>query len=264
MSGINPDIFTAVCRLQVHFSDGLGNSKKIYGTGFWVKSDADNFFITNRHNIDPTLKLGSSTSFKLDKVYLQMRRMIGKSMLPEADFFRIEDVDRSVVVHSTSDVVAFKNPKIKCDGYGFNWFSKNEIADSDYLCKLVLPMDIASFIGYPGLKGKDWWDQQWQLGVARVVNIASNPAFSFTNPGIKTSDVALVSGLSFSGSSGSPVILHQKGFKATPPMQVMGYVEPKLIGIMSGHWWGEEDSENIFFHSGLSYFTRSTSILELL
>ena len=143
-------------------------------------------------------------------------------------------------------------------------FLKNEIADADYLQKLVQPMYIASFIGYPGLKGKQWWDQQWQIGVARVINIASNPGIPFTNESIKTSNVALASGLSFSRSSGSPVILHQKGFKVAPPMQATGFFEPKLIGIMSGHWWGQEDADDIFFHSGLSYFTRSTSILDLL
>ena len=113
MSGINPDIFTAVCSLQVDFMDQLGNPKKIFGTGFWVNSEENNFFITNKHNIDPTLKLGPNSSLKVDKVYLQMRRMIRSALLSETKFFPIENFETSLVSHPTSDVVAFKNPKIK-------------------------------------------------------------------------------------------------------------------------------------------------------
>ena len=65
--------------------------------------------------------------------------------------------------------------------------------------------------------------------------------------------------LSFSGSSGSPVISHEKGIPG-----ISGYVEPKILGIMSGHWWDEEPESGMFFHSGLSYFTRVTSIRELV
>jgi hypothetical protein len=264
MSGINPDIFTAVCRLRIFLIDDIGNSKEIYGTGFWVKTDSDIFFVTNKHNLDPTLKLGKETRFKLDKVYLQLRRMVGANLFPETNFFIVNNLEKSVTCHPSADVAVITNPEIDSGNFGYNWFNKNEIADSAYLSKQVLPMDIASFIGFPGNTGRPWWDELWQIGIARVVNIASNPSIPFTNTGIRTANVTLVSGLSFSGSSGSPIILHQKGFKAAPPIEVSGYVQPKLIGIMSGHWWNEEEKSDLFFHSGLSYFTRSTSILELI
>lgn len=264
MSGINPAIFTAVCRLKVYFTDDIGNSKEIVGTGFWVKNGETPFFVTNKHNVDPKLKLGENTELKLNRLEIQLRRQIGDKLLPPVSFFSVENITQALRIHPTADVAILLNPSIVASGFGFNWFSVPEIATAEYLSNSVAAMDIASFIGYPGLSGKPWWDEQWQVAVARVVNIASWPAIPFTNTGIKTSDVTLVSGLSFSGSSGSPIILHQKGIKVGGGLTGGAYVEPKVIGIMSGHWWGHESPDDIFFHSGLSYFTRAPAITELL
>lgn len=264
MSGINPTIFTAVCRLKAHFADDIGNSKQVVGTGFWVKDGENPFFVTNKHNIDPTLKLGNNTPFKLSRLEIQLRRQIGNKLLPQVSFFTVSNVTQALRIHPTADVAILFNPSVKTPDFGFNWFSVHELASTEFLSNSVAAMDIASFIGYPGLSGKQWWDEQWQLAIARVANIASWPAIPFTNAGIKTSDVTLVSGLSFSGSSGSPIILHQKGIKTGEGLTGGSYVEPKVIGIMPGHWWGSESPDDIFFHSGLSYFTRASAILELL
>lgn len=263
MSGINQAIFTAVCRLKVRFSDDLGNKKEIIGTGFWVKDGENSFFVTNKHNVDPTLKLGPETKFKLANLEIQLRQQVGTALHQAVSFFEVKNL-QSLRIHATADVAVIPNPAFNAPGFGYNWFSMEELATTEFLTNSVSAMDIASFIGYPGLSGKAWWDEQWQLPIARVTNIASWPAIPFTNNGIKTSDVTLVSGLSFSGSSGSPIIVHEKGIKVGPGLSGARHVEPKVIGIMSGHWWGNESPEDIFFHSGLSYFTRSSSITELL
>lgn len=173
-------------------------------------------------------------------------------------------LDGSLRLHPTADVAVITAPSFDAAGFGYNFFSISEIATNDFLHNLVLPMDVASFIGYPGRKGNPWWDELWQMSIARSVNIASVPAIPFSNTEIRTSDVSLVSGLSFSGSSGSPIMSHEKGIRVGNGLIGGTYAEPKLIGIMSGHWWGQESSAGMFFHSGLSYFTRSTAILELL
>lgn len=264
MSGINQTVFTAVCRLKVMFQDDIGNHKEITGTGFWVKNGEKSMFVTNRHNIDPTLKLGSETKFKLSRLDIQLRQKIGDSLFASVSYFPVHELANSLRVHPTADVAILCNPSFEAPGYGYNWFSIPDFATADFMANSVAAMDIASFIGYPGINGKTWWDEQWQLAVARAVNIASWPTLPFTNAGIKTSDVTLVSGLSFSGSSGSPIILHQKGVEVGNGLQGGNYVGPKVIGIMSGHWWGQESPNDIFFHSGLSYFTRSTAIIDLV
>jgi hypothetical protein len=124
-------------------------------------------------------------------------------------------------------------------------------------------MDLVSFIGFPGSGKSKWWDHAWHSPVARLASLASSPHQPFSNPSIPTADTVLVAGLSFSGSSGSMVILHQKGI---PPGDIVDptYAPAMIVGIMSGHWWEAAQEPEMFSHSGLSYFTRSTAILPLL
>ena len=76
MSGINVGVFLAVARMLVDFRDDLGNCKPVSATGFWILDRNDRFFVTNRHNVDPALKLGRDTPFKLEGIKLQMRIQI--------------------------------------------------------------------------------------------------------------------------------------------------------------------------------------------
>jgi len=265
MSGINPGVFLAVSRILVDFRDDIGNLKVISGTGFWVRNEKDNYFVTNRHNLDPTLKLGAETKFRVEKVQLQLRvQNTPGNWRPETSFVAVENFERCLQLHLSADVAVLSNPSLPSDNplLGHSTFNLGELATQQFLMDSINPMDVASFVGFPGKDGKKWSDKKWNLPISRTVHIASWPRIAFTNDSIPTSDVLLVSGLSFSGSSGSPVISHQKGIAAALPG--VSYVEPKILGIMSGHWWDEEPKEEMFHHSGLSYFTRVTSIHELL
>ena len=174
-------------------------------------------------------------------------------------------IDKSLAIHLTADVAVIQNPKFvsKPTGFEYTCFNHTDIADNSWLATNLHAMDIASFIGFPGKKGKPWYDEKWNLAIARSANIASLPYIGFTNSSIPTSDAMLVSGLSFSGSSGSAVISHQKGIQVGPGLSGSNYVPPKVVGIMSGHWWDEDDPEP-FRHSGLSYLTSSSAILSLM
>jgi hypothetical protein len=122
----------------------------------------------------------------------------------------------------------------------------------------VSPLDNISFIGFPG---EDWEDRILKLPIARSAVIASLPHLSHSNDKMKTTDVTLATGFSFGGSSGSPVILNQKSFPVGAHLINPNYVPSKLIGIMSGHW---NDAEKRDEHKGISYYTRSTSLLSLI
>lgn len=76
----------------------------------------------------------------------------------------------------------------------------------------------------------------------------------------------MAAGLSFEGSSGSPVIFLEKGMPGYT-VDNREYIAPRIIGVMSGHiTFGKEPpkSDLLTPHSGLSYFTKSTTILEIL
>jgi hypothetical protein len=251
----------AVNRIQVEFDGKTGQRERCYGTGFWLKLSGDRFaVVTNRHVLEPRL-------WRLGAVRVQLRRQTGaSSFVAETKFFEVENLPERIM-HETADVCVLTSPRFSADtsGYGFAEVIRAEdLADQAFLWEKAAPMDIASFIGFPGKSGSGWWDQQWNMAIARVAYLASWPGIPFSHHELKTSDVTLVSGLSFSGSSGSPVILHQKGIKTGPGLDNPAYVEPRLIGIMSGHWDERCNEPEMLRHTGLSYFTRSTAIRELL
>lgn len=252
-----------VSKIDVTFADEIGNVRKISGTGFAVSANGDKAFVTNAHNLDPRMKLGRDTDFKIKKVELHFR--LYHLTQPTTATFPVEIGDYVLKIHESADVAIlsamktrYLNPNVTLPA-----FDVSDLATASFLSDELEPMDPASFIGFPGKKGTVWYDENWKLPIARTVNIASHPGMSFTNRNIPTADVMLVSGLSFSGSSGSPVISHPKGIQVEAPLSGP-YTPAKIIGIMSGHWWNEESENDAFRHSGLSYLTRSTAILELL
>src|SRR3990167_1910054 len=75
MSGIGEYVVKAIFQISCEFSCDIGNPPKvIFGTGFFIKKNNKLFFVTNRHNVDPTLKLGNETTYKLSKVSLCLRK----------------------------------------------------------------------------------------------------------------------------------------------------------------------------------------------
>jgi hypothetical protein len=266
MSGIASFVLFHVNKISVTFSDDIGNLKHISGTGFWLPRDGSSYFITNAHNIIPALKLGPDTKFQVEKFEIFLRKRKEDRWL-FATYPCEVDLDKTRLgVHLSADVAIFSNVTFmsRATDLDYTCFSFDDLADQQFFASSLSPMDLASFIGFPGRKGIPWYDELWQMAIARTVNIASYPEISFSNRSIPTTDTMLVSGLSFSGSSGSPVISHEKGIKVGPGLSGGAYAPPKLIGLMSGHWWDEENPGDPLRHSGLSYLTRSTAILELL
>lgn len=265
MAGLNQSIVFSVCRIKIEFCDSIGNCKKISGTGFWLKDNEDHYFVTNKHNIDPSIKYGANTALKLHELSIELRHTDGNLIHPKTQFFKVEN-SSTIKSHKTADVAIVKNLKFKSlsnDFKNIKYLKSSLLASKNFLEENVHLMDTASFIGFPGTNSSKWWDQVWNLGVARSVNIASLPKIPFNHPDLKTNDTMLVSGLSFSGSSGSVVLLHEKGVEVAPPLDGP-YTPSMIIGIMSGHWPLPGTSPELFNHSGLSYLTRSTAILELL
>lgn len=267
MSGVNQSVVLDVSRIRVRFRDHLGNPKTVTGTGFWLKHEGERVFVTNKHNVDPTLKLGSSTAYVLESCDIELRLFSGQNPQSATKYFSVDIACTPPVLSTDADVALFVAPKFT-ETFGAyrsgDVISSDDLADAQFFVEKLALMDQASFIGYAGNANSQWWDQQWTLGVARTMNIASVPEIPFSHHDVPTADCMLVAGLSFSGASGSLVVLHEKSIQAGPGLHNPHYVPPKIIGIMSGHWWDAEQSPAMFQHSGLSYLTRSTAILALL
>lgn len=266
MSGMPPTALFHANIVYVRFCDEIGNFKEIQATGFWVKTDTQIYFVTNAHNLDPKMKLSAHTPFKLNRIEVDLRTKVGEIVFDTTQRYEFDIGKDILTIHPNADVACIKYTGFKSPltNHGFSSFHIKHLADASFFNDHLNAMDVASFIGFPGKQGRPWYDEQWKLAIARTINIASFPRWEFTNRYIPTRDAMLVSGLSFSGSSGSPVLSHEKGAQLAEGLAGGSYTPPKLIGIMSGHWWNEEQPDDGFRHAGLSYLTRSTSILELV
>jgi hypothetical protein len=266
MSGVNQLFMFSIAQIEVCFLSDIGNPEVIIaGTGFFVRTrEGMPIFLTNRHNVDPTLKL--CKDYALGSAKVRLRRRLSDQFTSETRFFAIDLHATRLLSAPSADIAAFVSPNFSEKPDDFSFYSINlwnNFADQGFFENKAELMDWVSFLGYPGTRRSKWWDTEWNTPIARHGSLASVPSIAFSNSDIRTADVSLVSGLSFAGSSGSVVLLHEKGI---PPGDILDprYVPPTILGIMSGHWWEPSDEPDMFRHSGLSYFTRSTSILALL
>jgi hypothetical protein len=270
MSGIDSEMVAyGTSLIRVTFADDIGNVKTITGTGFWLAFDSERpIFITNRHNLDPKMKLGSQTRFGIHKLEIMLRKVDRGVWQKETDFFEIHNPIQSIHLSPNADCAAIANfswEYRKSDFMaGIVTMKSEEIADQNFFETKLKMMDHISFVGFPGPLNAPWWDTGRNLPIARSASISSLPQFSYANSSVKTQDVTLVTGMSFGGSSGSPVFSLQKGYPLAGGGDNEHFAPPKLIGIMSGHFEEESQTPPIFRHSGLSYYTRSTSIIALL
>ncbi len=300
----------SVTHVKSNFVNHLGHIKTTIGTGFWLCACTyrrKHIFVTNKHNIDPLLKVGSD--YKLDSISIKLRKLIKEnqsgssfSLSKETAYFEVANLEESIYSSESADCSIIFPVELKerpADFKPFTAFRIEDIAGTSFFNNSVNITDYCHFVGFPGNNSTrvPWWDHSYSAPISRFASIASNPVtyLSFEHPNINTSDIVLVSGLSFSGSSGSPVILDQKGVGADSSylsnsdfikvrckngfyknseilediasnlivsFEDKNFVPRRLIGIMTGHL--EEEGAQNHMHSGLSYFTRTTSLFPLI
>lgn len=272
-SQLNPLLSETVTLLKIEFADStrLNYPKTIHGTGFWIRNNENALtLVTNRHNLDPSLKDMRMKGYRIGKIEILAREYIDGLYTSKTAFFQVDLLDLKGVVHEAADVAILTSPRFRQNAsvqgnFRFEPLSFSEVAEEAFFDNIAW-FDNVAFLGYPNT----WYNTARMSPIGRLAHIASDPRYGFENHRIKTSNILLVAGLSFNGSSGSPVFLLQKGLKIEtgPGIQVNSpFVPSRLIGIMSGHYNIESTSstqDGLELHSGLSYFTKSSSILELL
>ncbi len=206
-------LLSATNKISTRFKDDIGNSHSGSGTGFWVITKRGlPYFVTNRHNVDPAMHERFSPSTRLDSVTIAMRAYSQTEQSPCRDthafvipvgeltlYFPSSSAD--VVLLKPSSLVRPIDPGMVLPGLpeaSMTFGRKPEILDKLY------------FLGFPGkTRNKAAYD----LPIARSCTIASFPEIDYSEEdvSIKTSDTCLVEGLSFAGSSGSPVFREEGG-----------------------------------------------------
>lgn len=261
MTTINDRIVFCVNKLVVSFLDGE-RLRVFQGTGFWIEHNGHPIIVTNRHNLDPELKF-EGAGYRFSEVQVELRKWVGESATRETRIFTI--TKPRILLDEDADCCLIVDPDCgDVDSFRPICLPSASVADSAWLDRRARLMDRVHFIGYPLSPSgfKPWWDTGWGIPIAREASIASLPFIGFENPLVQTSstanisDIVLVSGHSFGGCSGSPVV-------HTAETSKTGMRDSRIVGIMSGHL-GDKDRYDRAVHGGLSFFTRSTSIWKLL
>lgn len=217
---------------KVDFCDDIGNTLKINATAFWVRRQNGNYIgdyilVTNKHNLVPGLKASKYNKFKIKSIDVQIRSIDGNKQLiasgEKINGLMHTSADIAIINTSSFSDFNFENGKVYA-------IDINEIATSSFISQNVGITDTVFFLGFP----MNWYDSQTKKPIARQANMACSTNVPYSNGAIKTSDILLVSGLSFAGSSGS-VVIFSKGIEGIR-------IDP---------------------YSGLSYFTKTSALHEI-
>jgi hypothetical protein len=239
-------------KVDATFSDDIGTTKAVQGTAFVLGLPAGGFaVVTNRHVLDLSFKeaTGKYKVFQLRSLLLTGRRS-------DDSIYRFA-VDPKAVIGSSADplddVAVMINPSCTpienmVDCKIFYHFGIGELA-TDAELKSLAPFDLVAFAGFP-----DEHDKLSERPLVRGGRIASDPRYEFSLNGKPAGHCVAYEAFSHGGASGSPVYAPAKGF-----VGVAGSRRSMLVGINAGHLRAEFGQ-----HTGLSYFYRSTVILDVL
>lgn len=280
MSGLSIDVALTITRIRTTFIDSLGNKLSGIGTGFWIKTNNNKtFLVTNKHNLHTSRKSPCKEEFKLYSIEIQMRKRKEHAFLAETQFFQIDSLATKLILGENIDLALIANPtflNINPDfahiiPLGFSSWAPDE----NFFTKNIRMCSEISFVGYP----QDLFDIKWKLPIARSAIIASVPEIDFSHKDISSEGVILVSGLSFQGSSGSPVFSYVRGTKINVnngSVESDNYCPQKLLGVMTGHLQVTEESLNKEYFNltrkeeeflrltGFSYFINSFALIKLI
>lgn len=236
------------------------------GTAFFVQNSSGVMcLVTNRHMLDAGYNkdrdkfLGATlASVSLEYFSTQSR---DTSVRPDHRLMINIVLDQSPITFAADyfeDVAAFIDPKV------LNFPDANvpieffltapELADDIWIEANLSVCDFVAFPGFP-----PWHDQRECRPILRTGTIASDPRANYSDVPQPRGRRIAYEAFSFGGSSGSPVFATQKGFQGGSGITVAGYREGRIVGINAGHLEGTHGR-----HSGVSYFIKSSAILDLI
>jgi hypothetical protein len=240
-------------RVETTHVDPQGTTKTGCATGFVVEGKTGRgWVVANRHVVDLNFR---QTTAKYKTFALQLLRLTGRRandscytflLHPDAKQFFHRDVENDVVLIE---------PRVVWDGVpedqrSLHWhFGYGHLADGAVLGTSLQPFDLVCYSGFP--------DQHDKLGnrpILRSGHIASDPQYNYSWDKAQHGSCIAFEGFSFAGSSGSPVFAPARGALGTPNSR-NGY----LVGVNAGHLPNHPSG-----HSGISYFYKSTVILEIM
>lgn len=265
--GIKNEYLYLALKIDVGFANSNGSTGKKNGTAFFVRNKYGELcLITNRHMLDLSYKQTEPkwNDFAVKEIVLHCKKM-DENGFPDKDFeFQIQNLGEfKFSKNYENDVACLKNITIK-DFVGsdtrVNFNLEYATIATEY--ELNNSLSICDFVAFPGFP--EWHDKKNKLPILRTGTIASDPRFNYSYDGNENGEVIAYEAFSYNGSSGSPVFAIQKGINLnSSTLTITGgnFRRVMLIGVNAGHL---PVKGPIDIHSGISYFYKSTVILELI
>jgi hypothetical protein len=249
----SPNFLYSAYKVVATFSDNAGTTKAVQGTGFVVAiGGSDLAFVTNRHVIDLDYKelTGRYKHFTLTSIIVSGRRADDSLYRFAIDLSTTAHLSREVL----DDVAVFLRPRCRVienmpSGQLFFHFGLEDLADEDFFRTQLDPFDVVCFSGFP-----EEHDELAERPLIRGGRISSDPKHDFSLNGEASGRCIAYEAFSHGGASGSPVYAPTRGIKG-----ISGARGGRLVGINAGHV-----TRAMGHHTGLSYFYRSTVILDIL
>lgn len=207
------------------------------------------YIVTNRHVLD--LDYNNQPDAKYKNYELTNLVLTGRRADDSLYSFRIHPKAAEFVHEDTQNDVALIEGHIYTDGPdSLHWhFGMWHLADEAVFSTLK-PFDVVCCTGFPA--------QHDKLGIRPLLrsgHIASDPAYDYSWDGaVPRGKCVAYEGFSFPGASGGPIF--------APPRGSAGIADSRhgyLVGVNAGHVPSYPSG-----HSGISYFYKSTVILEIV
>lgn len=265
----NQFLYTAH-KISVVFRDHIGNTKTGSGTCFVVVNKFGKpVLVTNRHMLD--IQYGKKNSafeeYKLVKITLSGKRSSSQDKYPLGDAkWELDDKNIVFSKNEKNDIACIKNLTASNPSNISYYLTRDLLATKEDFENNLNACDFLAFPGFP-----EWHDKRDNRPIMRTGTISSDPRFPYF---YSKGDGSFIDGecvayeaFSYSGSSGSPVFAVQKGPQPGVGISFPGFRRLMCVGINAGHInvkKSEGDPKNEGVHSGISYFYKSSAILDLI
>ncbi len=260
--GLNNSVLYSACKVLSTFSK-RGEQLQMRGTGFFIHTESDLCFVTNRHVVDiEYYDPEKYNGYELISLTVDNHRRNVTTGLP-TDIVEVSIDNFNEFIfpeESENDIACLKN--VRTSGMGEvvvieHHISIDMVATEEEIKNKLSVCDFVAFPGFP-----DWYDHKNNTPVFRSGTISSDPRFDYSIGEESMGKCIAYEAFSFGGSSGSPVFAIQKGFRVGKGLVSSDenfYREVLMIGINAGSF---RDKEGI--HSGISYMYKSSEILKLI
>ena len=263
LHGLSAAFLYSALSISSVFASG---SEVLGGTGFFVNTETCGIcFVTNRHVILAMEQQGQQKELgKLQRIIVRGKSNDGEPPSYSGDFvFEAHEWNVAYPNNDDDDIAVLYGIRGRQEGRPVS--INGEMLATESYFEDESNLGVYDYVAVPGFH--PGYDPTTNRPLFRGGNISSDPRYghsvSIDGGSYKYyKNLVVYETFAYPGSSGSPVFALQKGIRPGDGISFAAYRPAKLIGIQSmTRYAGTADTR---VHSGLSYFVKSSAIIEIL